>query len=798
MLSVRLLIIYLLLPAAVYSQTEITGIVFDAESGESLPAATVIIENTLKGTITNNQGQFSIATDQFPVTLRISYIGFETHSVHFQSPSESPVTVQLIPSVTELEAIVVTDRDPGLSIMEKVIERKKLWRADLKTYRSNAYTRQVLENDTSIVSISESESISYWDHEKGHREVQTSAQQTSNISADQNFAGVSYLPNFYDDNIMIAGYNMVGITHPEALKYYNFSLLETLQMDGIPVYKIEVSPRRQRQPTFTGTAYVLDREYALIEVDLKPNDVVNFPPPIQEFDLAYKQQFNNFGGDFRLPVDMRVEGVIRIGMIGLRFPSMKFRQLSRLTDYQVNISLPDSVFEDQDLISQAAEDSEMLVTDQPDSIAESSVIRNSIPLTEEEKTAYATIDSTQTLEDAFRPEGFLARMMDDDNENDNSGFLNGGGKFLPGGAGLNMRFNRADGFHLGARYRNRFDFGFQFKTFGGYNFNSQKWDYGLHTTQQIFQNNDTRISLLGRYENSTKTQYKSNLYSTGMQSSSALIGGDDYSDYYRNEQISAGVQIRNILPKVHLQVSANHEIHRSFEPDSELDYSLFGWHRQQRINPQIGEGNLRSFKGKVSYGDFNPGRDFGFSGNRNIAVSAEISDPSFGSDFNFAKVTLSADWNLPTFYQRRLFANTLDLHFSGGYSFRNLPLQRFGAVDGSLTRFTPFGSLKTRNYLPYQGNKYWLATAEHNFRTIPFEILGINALVDRGWSIILFGGAGHAEADGRFPEDLLTSDGVHTEAGISLNSIFGILRIDFAKRLDSPGAFIGLSVPRYF
>jgi hypothetical protein len=48
--------------------------------------------------------------------------------------------------------------------------------------------------------------------------VQISTTQTSNIAEGQNFAGVSYLPNFYDDDIMIAGYRMVGITHPDALR----------------------------------------------------------------------------------------------------------------------------------------------------------------------------------------------------------------------------------------------------------------------------------------------------------------------------------------------------------------------------------------------------------------------------------------------------------------------------------------------------------------------------------------------------------------------------------------------------
>lgn len=800
----RAILLLLLFPFTAYSQHEISGTVYNSENGETLPSATIIIENTLKGTITNSDGQFSISIDELPAAIRISYIGFESKTVQLSEDTSLPLIIELEPSVTELDAIVVTDRDPGLSIMERVIERKKIWRAELQNYQSSAYTRQVLENDTSIVSIVESESMSYWKRDKGHREIQLSVQQTSNISTDQNFAGVSYLPNFYDDNIMIAGYNIVGITHPDALRYYNFKLAETLQMDGIPVYKIEVTPKRQRQPTFTGTAYVLGREYALIEVDLKPNDVVRFPPPVQEFDLAYKQQFNNFDGDFWLPVDMRVEGILRIGMVGLRFPPMRFRQLSRLSDYKVNTTIPDSVFQQDDVLSRAPRvqaPRDTLLTDEVSDTSLASSLKpleNSIPLTEEERAAYASIDSTQTLDEAFRPEGFLARMLDDDDSDQGRGFLGNAGDYLPGGAGLNMRFNRSDGFHLGGSYKRSFDAGLQFELFTGYSFNSEKWDYGLDVNQQLFSDRGRRITLSGGYRVHTNTQFSSHLYPTGLQSFSTFLGGDDYSDYFRNERLHISGQFRNILPRVHLNVIASNEHHRSFDLDSELDYSLFGWHRKQRPNPQIEEGNLRSLSSTLTIGNIQSGPSFGFAGSRNLSISAEWSDPAFGSDFDFLKLSAKLNFSVPTFYQRRLFTNTLDLFFSGGTSFGDLPPQRHGSVDGTLTRFTPFGSLKTRPYLPYRGESYWLATAEHNFRTIPFELLGLDGLVDRGWSIILFGGAGYTSTTNLSPESILASDGVHSEIGVSLNSIFGILRLDFAARLDSPGSFIGVSVPRYF
>ena len=771
-----------------YPQTEVSGRVLDGNTGENLPSATILIHETYRGTITNNEGFFSITVDELPVTLIVRYIGYNSETVIISRDTEMPVSVALMPSVTELDEITVTEKDPGLSIMELVIERKKLWREHLKSYRAEAYTRQILSNDTSIVSISESSSIAYWHHERGHREVQLSKKQTSNISEDQNFAGVSYMPNFYDDNVTIAGYNVVGITHPDALRYYHFKLLETQQMDGKPVYKIEVKPRRQRQPTFEGTAWVLGRDYALLEVDLKPNDVVNFPPPVQNFDLAYKQQFSNYGGDFWLPVDMRIDGLIRIGLIGLQFPSIKFSQISRLSDYEVNIAVPDSIYEKNDLFVQA--DSA--------AIAERTRVVEPIPLTLEESTAYETIDSTRTFEEAFKPEGFLARriMESDENDRNGGGFLNAG-KYLPSGLGLRGHFNRMDGFHLGLNYQKRInEIGLRLGGFSGYSFHSEKWDYGLTFDQRMFRIAQSPVHLFGGYENKSSTRYDSRLYSTGMNSITTLLGGDDYFDYFRNEMMYGGIRLQRILPRTNLKFSFHREQHQTFGSDMLYDYSLFGWHNTRRPNPEIDEGILQSAKIELGYNVSST--DFGISGRRQILIAAEISDNSMGSDFDFTKLSFSIDWNFETFYQRRLFTNTLDVHLSGGTASGELPIQRFGTVDGSISRFTPFGTLKTRNYVPYEGNRYWLAVAEHNFRTIPFELLGLRSLVDRGWGLILFAGAGYSEADGDYPENMLVTDGIHSEIGISLNSILGILRLDFAKRLDAPGTFIGFSVPRYF
>lgn len=789
-LRAALFIIYSgLFTSHAFGQYDITGKVFDGETGEGLPSATILLEGTYRGTITNQAGDFNLSIEQLPAVIHIRYIGYETVRIEINDLTVSPLVVYLNSSIAELGEITVTEKDPGLSIMELVIERKKLWRNLLTSYKVDAYTRQILSNDTSIVSITESSSTAYWNEAKGHKEIQTSRTQTSNISESENFAGVSYMPNFYDDDILIAGYNIVGITHPDATRYYRFRLLETSQMDGKPLYRIEVTPRRTRQPLFEGEAWVLGRDYALLEVDLKPNDVVSFPPPIQDFNLSYSQQFSNYGGDFWLPVDMRIEGLIRIVMVGLRFPPINFRQVSRLSDYEINVAIPDSVYRESNRIVR----SEHVETDS------SVIIREPIPLTELEQLAYETIDSTQTLDEAFRPEGFLARMIETSEESDQNGYFLGIGRVVPNGMSPLWRYNRIEGHHLGLKYSKHLSrAGIRLDSFTGYSFHSDYWDLGLSLRKRLLSIHHTGIDLIGGYAINTSTRYDSNLYTLGMNSLNSFLGGEDYFDYYRNEQALAGLRFRRIFPRTDLTMTLQRELHTAFDTESVFDNSLFGWHDKRRENPPIEEGELRSVLFELGYNLSS--QDYGFAGNRQVRLVTEFSNDFLGSDFSFGRYAISVDWNFETFYQRRLFTNTLDLHISAGTFSGELPVQRFGLIDGSMNHFSPFGSLKTRINLPYEGSEYWVATAEHNFRTIPFEVLGLKYPVEKGWGIIVFGGAGSSSVSGSYPGLPLpmVSDGIHSEIGISLNSLFGIMRIDFAKRLDRPGSFIGFSVPRYF
>jgi len=786
-----------LLPVMAVAQHRVEGVVTDADTGEPLPSANILVKGTYSGTITNNDGRFLLDLEELPATLVVRYIGYQSEEIEVTEGMSGLLKVELQPSVLEMDEIVVTDKDPGLSIMELVIERKKLWRDKLENFKADAYTRQKLENDTSIVSITESVSVLFWEKEEGHKEVIKSRNQTSNIAEDQNFAGVNYIPNFYDDNIEIAGFNLVGVTHPDATKFYEFRLLETTKMDEKNVYKIDVIPKRTLQPLFEGTVYVLDEVYALLEVDLKPGRVVNFPPPVQDFNLAYRQQFNNFGTEFWLPVDMRVTGDIRISMIGLRFPNIRFSQVAAISDYEVNTELPDSLFKEHEVFlvdSLSVQDDTLL-----------SVRRvEKIPLTNEEEEAYAEIDSTRTLEKAFRPSGFLAdAVMDDDDEDNGNSFLSRAGRFVPDGFGIDVHFNRVDGFHLGGSYERNI-IGFEAEGRVAFNTNTEFWDYGGRLERNIVRSPGFRLELTGGYFVDSQARYSSNIYPEVLNTVTAFFGARDYFDYYRSERFMAGFGVEVNSLDLDANVNYTTDYQKSVNRPDVFDYSLFGFHAGRRVNPAIDAGTKRSLQVELGFNtdDYN----FGFTGRRQAVLTLEHSADWLGSDFGFTTLGAELDYNITTFFPRRLFSNTLDLRLAAGTAFGRVPHQEFGAVDGSVASFTPFGTIKTLRHLPYEGDEFWLITAEHNFRSVPFEWLGLWELADRGLSLIAFAGAAESRIRTKSQSDFVqdfgfeprVSGGVHYEAGISLNNIFSIARLDFAKRLDASGFFIGFSVPRIF
>ena len=81
------------------------------EAGTPLPGATVILKGTYTGGSTNEEGQFQLKADfsKGPVTLVISFVGYETQEVPLSAP-DNALTVILRPSAVLDQVVVAASR----------------------------------------------------------------------------------------------------------------------------------------------------------------------------------------------------------------------------------------------------------------------------------------------------------------------------------------------------------------------------------------------------------------------------------------------------------------------------------------------------------------------------------------------------------------------------------------------------------------------------------------------------------------------------------------------------------------
>ena len=93
---------------AVHAQTTVSGTITDAESGERLVGANIIIQGTSIGTNTDLDGIFSLTSDRpLPWTLDITYTGYLDQAISITN-AQSGLNIALETGVVIGQEIVVS------------------------------------------------------------------------------------------------------------------------------------------------------------------------------------------------------------------------------------------------------------------------------------------------------------------------------------------------------------------------------------------------------------------------------------------------------------------------------------------------------------------------------------------------------------------------------------------------------------------------------------------------------------------------------------------------------------------
>lgn len=328
--------------------TGVSGVVLDAETGETLPAIQVYfvkadkVSSTGIGTTTDMDGQFTLSNNKGYTTVKVQMMGYKPEEIRLRAGQmKTGMKVKLSPEAYSLQDVVVKPKkekqkykrkgNPAVELIRNVIAHKDSGNVKLeKQYTAEAYTRMSLALDNFhpnfekpfwknfqfaekyIDTTEESHQLTIDIREQLWNEYyQRSPRKNKKImqlkrvfgiedivgssSFQQNVDAIFKDIDIYDDNMNLLFNRFVSpLSSSLAVSYYQYYIQDTILVDGEQCIDLAFVPVNSESYSFTGHLYIVnDSTYKLkrysmnIPKEINLNFVSNY-----RIDHTYKQMDN--------------------------------------------------------------------------------------------------------------------------------------------------------------------------------------------------------------------------------------------------------------------------------------------------------------------------------------------------------------------------------------------------------------------------------------------------------------------------------------------------------------------------
>jgi hypothetical protein len=332
-----------LIPFITLSQTQIQGIVIDSITKSPLPFAS-IITNTGYGDLTDIEGKFSIQTINPFNQIKISYIGYKSVTVPI-STKDKFITVKLTASVESLNEVLITAKEnPALQIIRNAIKNKPRNNIEksLSSFKFNTYNKiLVTANPDSINGkidsvfiiknngekefskldstnfkfkkdivkqhIYISEKVSEYQFQKGkkRKEVVLASRMAGLKQPIYELLALTFQDlSFYNEFYTLAGTKYTNPIADNALKQYNYKILDTISNENGTSIIIYFKPKEKKDFLgIEGVLYLDTERFAITKAIAELKGMVNVKATQ---NYSYKNEYNIW-----FPNDMNI--VLRKG-----------------------------------------------------------------------------------------------------------------------------------------------------------------------------------------------------------------------------------------------------------------------------------------------------------------------------------------------------------------------------------------------------------------------------------------------------------------------------------------------------
>ena len=300
-----------------FSNAQVSGNVSD-QDGNDLQNVNVIIEDSFKGTTTNQEGYFNIKVPKDKsIILIFKYLGFETKRISI-NPNDLPKELNIVlkEKVENLEEVVVQPGiNPAIPIIENAIENREKNLARIQSYKANFYSKGLWEvkdvpekilgqevgdlggaldsTRSGILYLSETFSkIAFRSSTNDFKEKITASKISGN---DQGFSfnsARSFEFTYYDNTTDI-GADMVSPIADFAFNYYDYKLEDVFFDQGFTINKVKVKPKRKNDNAYTGFIYLTDETGEIYGVDLNATGKTLNIDFIESINIKFNFQYSN-------------------------------------------------------------------------------------------------------------------------------------------------------------------------------------------------------------------------------------------------------------------------------------------------------------------------------------------------------------------------------------------------------------------------------------------------------------------------------------------------------------------------
>ncbi|MDF2157916.1 DUF5686 and carboxypeptidase-like regulatory domain-containing protein [Algoriphagus sp. CAU 1675] len=301
-------IFFLIFSFQAQAQIVVKGKITDAETGDPIPFASVLLLGTTTGMNSDFEGNYRIETKVKADSIQVSYLGYFTQTKALGTESEQTINFQLRPSDFELEAFVFeAGENPAFEIIRRAVERKEVFdKRNLEAYETRNYTkieididhlsedfrqRKTVQKVTAVLdSIQElrddegekilpvffSETLSrfYFRNDPLLKKEVVEKSKVTGVgitdgSTTSQITGSAFQEyNFYKNWLNILEKEFVSPIADGWKGFYDYDLMDSVLVGDDSCYVLQVYPLREQDLAFSGTIWINKDTYALKQVDL--------------------------------------------------------------------------------------------------------------------------------------------------------------------------------------------------------------------------------------------------------------------------------------------------------------------------------------------------------------------------------------------------------------------------------------------------------------------------------------------------------------------------------------------------